>query len=323
MTNGPSGMWLTTAGVMLLLLPVEGSDPFQSTPTITAVEFSPDGKHVLVGNSKGSLALFDVLQKKWGVARFADSHSGLVRSVMFLPNGKLAASAGEDSLICFWDALSGKRIMQVRAQSAVNSISCSKDGKYLLSGEDKGLFLRDASTGKEIRRLSSEATYASALSNDGALALSAPVFIPARGEPVGDGDGGCSICLRDTSSAETLRKFKSYKGRAVFQVAFSPAGDQIICVGGSVSIWDRVTGASVAEIRPPGLFSCESARFTPTGRFVVTATMGEQPRLLGGADGPAGTCLAEQTSYQASRRLAHWSMCGIDRTQSNCRLGSD
>jgi WD40 repeat protein len=81
---------------------------------------------------------------------------GWIHCLAFSPDGKILAAGSQDGVIRFWNPANGKMVHQVEAhKEGVKSLAFSCDGKYLASAGDGdgALVLREANTGKEIRRL--------------------------------------------------------------------------------------------------------------------------------------------------------------------------
>src|SRR5690242_15175813 len=91
---------------------------------------------------EGALARFGTLRLH---------HNGSVINVAFAPDGKTLASCGNDSLVCQWDAATGKEVRRfVGHVGNVDGVAFSPDGKTLLSSAGDGTArLWDVATGKE------------------------------------------------------------------------------------------------------------------------------------------------------------------------------
>lgn len=116
---------------------------------IAAIAFPPDGRPwVLWGGDDNEVHLWNY-QTQQELRRFT-GHTGFIRSVQFVPDGKHAISASADFTIRIWDVDTGAtRHVLSGHRDPVNAVAVSPDGNLVLSGsDDKTVRKWDAATGK-------------------------------------------------------------------------------------------------------------------------------------------------------------------------------
>ncbi|KAH9223420.1 hypothetical protein DL95DRAFT_431393 [Leptodontidium sp. 2 PMI_412] len=113
----------------------------RSTAQITALEFSPDGSLLAVGNSSGKIAVYetsswDVKTDRWS------AHTARVTCIAWNAAGTHAVSGGLDTNVFVWSlAAPGKRVKAANAhKDGVNGVSWVDGGKKIAStGGDAAL----------------------------------------------------------------------------------------------------------------------------------------------------------------------------------------
>jgi WD40 repeat protein len=137
---GGEGMWLWDSVTGKKVRTFEGTpDHGFGKVYVSCLAVSPDGRHALTGAAANpgtnSLWLWDVATGR-EVRKFA-GHRGPIRSVAFAPDGKTAASAGNDNMVRLWDVATGRELWYFEGHTGdVWGIAFSPDGRHLLSGGD-------------------------------------------------------------------------------------------------------------------------------------------------------------------------------------------
>src|SRR5207237_386759 len=99
---------------------------------IQSVAFAPDGKTLAVGNTSGSLTLWDTTTGT--LKQTLEGQDIQTRAVTFSPDGKWIAAGGYGNTVKLWDAQTGKLR---ELQGHTNEITCvafAPDGQTIASG---------------------------------------------------------------------------------------------------------------------------------------------------------------------------------------------
>ena len=225
--------------------------------------FSPDGRQALTVNAE-AMHLWDA-DTGTQVHRFLGNSVGYNLSP---DGGRLAMAGGISTEI--WDFTTGSRKVRsiegmVGVGDNATSLTFSPDGRTILTSHlDTTLRLRDAYTGKLIRRFEGHSWYVDSVvfSRDGkrALSMSSMLRLKFEGE----------LRLWDVETGKTIRKLTVPDGVKVNAVALSPDGKKALSAADSmvgVTLWDLESGTAIRSF--PGFAS--AVAFSPDGRYAVAA----------------------------------------------------
>ena len=120
---------------------------------IWSVAFSPDGKLLATGDTKGEIILRRVSDGQ--IIRSFKEHSGWIVSLDFSADGETLASSSTDCLVKLWDTNTGKCLHTLKEhEHEVWSVAFSPDGKILASGcDDNKVRLWNVDTGECLKIL--------------------------------------------------------------------------------------------------------------------------------------------------------------------------
>jgi WD40 repeat protein len=244
-----------------------------------SIAISRDGKLVALASEGNALRVMDLAAGK--EREFGDGHRLGISRISHAPDGKTIYTQSQDGTLCIWDAATGKKQRQFKAPLNSHHFVLSPDGKMLLAaGMDNSVHLHDATTLKSLRKL------------EGAKEGIGSAAFTADGKTVGvygAADKGAFIWIYDTETGKQKQKIKlavagpDANGNimmpmvAVTGMTFSPDGRVVAATIDyqTLGIWDTETGKELPPFRAPDQKAVEGAVFTPNGRSIALALLGE------------------------------------------------
>ncbi|MBW4489833.1 MAG: hypothetical protein KME12_18780 [Trichocoleus desertorum ATA4-8-CV12] len=231
----------------------------ETTGSILAAAFSPDGNLLATGEIDGILRLWHVPTGRQILTW--KGHSSWVSSVAFSPDGRILASSNYDHAICFWDVETKTRLSVLEGHTSwVQHILFSPDGQFLFSASnDQTVKIWQVSSGICLKTLEGhrDRVWRVALSPDGTLLAS--------------GSSDQTIRLWDALTGECLRLLEGHQNWVRF-VEFHPSDDTLLSIGDyeTVRRWNPHTGECLAIWQNHGDWLL-SGICDPTGKLLAIA----------------------------------------------------
>ena len=234
-----------------------------------------------------------------------------VNSVAFSPDGKLALSGDNSSVVRLWEIDSGQCLRVFEGHSdAVTSVAFSTDGKRALSGAyDSSVRLWEIDSGQCLRVFEghSDAVNSVAFSTDGKRALS--------------GASDSSVRLWEIDSGQCLRVFEGHSD-AVNSVAFSTDGKRALsgASDSSVRLWEIESGQCLRVFEGHSDW-VRSVAFSTDGKRALSGASDSSVRLW---EIDSGQCLRVFEGHSGSVNSVafstdgKWALSGAD--DSSVRL---
>ena len=238
--------------------------PRRVLPPALVARFSPDGRVLVTGDSKGGVYLW---RTRAGKSIATTHQAGPVVDAAFAPDGKTVATAGGEG-VSLW-ALPGGRYHLLRAPGGVSRVAFSPDGSLVAAaGLDGTARLWDAETGRlrHVLHASKLPLTDVAFSADGRLLVT-------TGRGLNDNVG--------TWDARTGRRLHSLVGQfgTVSAGAFSPDGRWLLTAGPtSAVLWQRDADRPYLYLRGDTK-ALTSISFSPNGRDVLSSSDDGSVRL--------------------------------------------
>jgi WD40 repeat protein len=230
-----------------------------ATGSYSAVDFSLDGRRVLMANGGPIFSLWDVEAGK-EIQNFTvipewrprllypegDYRAG-VDNLSLSPDGRMALTSDSEGSTRLWDVKTGKQLRVIKVQTYNRlAVGFSPDGRKMITeNADKSATLFDVKTGNELQHFGT---------------ASNPSFSVDGGRVLMGGS------VWDVKTGKELRRFMAPSGTERFET-LSPDGRRVLIGGGdgTAKLWDVETGKELVSLY--GFRDGSWAVVDPEGRF--------------------------------------------------------
>ncbi|QRV92911.1 WD repeat-containing protein [Ceratobasidium sp. AG-Ba] len=266
---------------------------------VQCVANSPDGKHIAVALSDGTICRWDARSgQEVGVP--LRGHSGLVNSIAYSHSGKYIFSGSCDKTVRIWDAKTGQEGAEPirRHAGPVNSVACSPDGAFIVSGsDDKTIRVWNTETGQQVGmpfQGHTDSVNSVAYSPDGAYIIS--------------GSSDMSIKIWDVRTGERAGQPLQGHVGLVYAVAYSHDGAHIVSGSSdmTVRIWDAWTSQGVGMPLRGHTACVSSVAYSHDSAYIISGSWDQTVRIWDSKTGQQlGRPLEEHTNWVNSVAYSH------------------
>jgi WD40 repeat protein len=264
--------------------------------------------------STTSVALADLTRE---IRKMNGQHNGGVLCVAISPDGKWAASGGQDNTVRIWDVATGNvKHTLFGHNSAVQCVAFSRNSKILASGaSDKNIRLWDVSNGQSIRMMTNahnDWVRGLHFQPDGKQLVSAGddrtvriwdfnsgqqvrvlnghtqytnvLSVSKDGTKALTGSDDGTAILWDLKNGQQIRSFLGHNSQ-IWGAALSPDAKVAVTAGkdNTVRVWDATSGKELRRLDAKGFVW--TMTFAPDGRRLLTGNGG---MAVGGNVNPNG-----------------------------------
>lgn len=258
---------------------------FSAKASLYAVALSPDNKIVAAvgaaGEKEGTVVLLD---SDKGTLKRLTGHNATVRAVVFHPNNKWIATAGEDKRILLW-SLDGQLLKELSTDEEVWALAMSPDGVLASAGTDNVITLWNANGEKQVLSAKHTNTITSLAFNK-------------KGDVLASASYDNTACLWDVAKRQLKHQLKAHTNY-VQEVAFSPQDDNKLATAGddeTVRLWnvDNGENTQVFKGHKDKVFT---VIFSDDGRQLISGSADTTLRIWDISSGVTVRVLQGHTSF--------------------------
>ena len=136
----PNGAYLVTGGADGAVVVTDtktGSEKFRvyHDDQVKDIAFNPNGSWFVTVSNDRKIRVWDINN---GRQILNMSQDNFVQAVKVSANGQWIATTGDDKTVRVWNAATGTELFQIPIKAKGNVLGFSKDGKYLIAGDQNG-----------------------------------------------------------------------------------------------------------------------------------------------------------------------------------------
>lgn len=221
--------------------------------------FTPDGKHVVLGGSKGIVEVYSFSSKgKMELLTQFAMHTKAVSSLAFSENSKYAITGGEDKTAYYWEVETGRRIQTISGfKGKVNATHASVASGILLATDGEKLVAFDSESSQIAREISLNSSWASgqaaAISTDGKMIAVGNTY---------------DVRVWDLDNYTEMPTIKG--SEIAWAITFAPDNRHVLTGGnGVVNVWDTTDQSRALSIAVGASFYVQAVATSPSGDLIA------------------------------------------------------
>ena len=258
------------------------SSIFKHNTCVSDFKHSPKSGKAASASKDGTIKIWDI--ERGALLHEKVAHEAGVTRVSYSNNGKLIATWGKDNCIKLWDAdmMALKLCIATDINEPVNRLLFTRDDASLITLSNKGdLKFWNVSDGL--------LTYGTKVDNSNDMA------IDRTGQRLAFATLNFSICIFDIKERVIVKRIVKAHSESLTSIDFNPDGTRILsgAYDGKFKVWDWAKGIAVLEKnsgKVEGAYApiVHTARYSPNGKWIVTATSDFMIKTWNAATGELG-----------------------------------
>lgn len=239
--------------------------------TVTTVNFTPDGRHLLSASYDGDLRLWN-LEDESEIMRISGSSGAYLVGLTLSPEGSTALTQHFNGPVTLWDVETGTMIRQFGDTfNSYNGVAFSSDGHYIVSGSAAVLGRCPAAEGKlTLWKVATGEMIWQA--ETGGNATTGKAFINGDTQ-IATADWRCtnSITIWDVATGEKVTEWEGHQETS-WGITASPDGTMLVSAAedNTAIVWDSPTGEILQTLLHND--AVRDSAFSPDGHQLLTAS---------------------------------------------------